>query len=570
MRYVVLACDYDGTIAHHGVVEAETLAALEDLRRSGRRLVLVTGRELEDLFDVFQRVDIFDRVVAENGAVLYDPAGRELTVLASPPPPELVRFLEEREIEPLSVGHVIIATWEPHQALALEAVRQLGLEIQVIFNKGAVMLLPSGVNKRSGLAAALESLDLSAHNAVGVGDAENDHAFLECCELSVAVANAVPALKDTADLVTEGERGAGVAELARRLLECDLEDVDAELPRHRVLLGCDAEGAEVGIVPARSSLLVAGPSGSGKSTLTTGLVERLSERGYQFCILDPEGDYEDVAGAVPLGDATRAPSCEEIIALLQEPTRSAVVNLLGVRLGDRPGFFAQLYPRLAQLRATLGHPHCILVDEAHHMIPEGFAIAPETLPTEAGGLVLVTVHPERIAPAALRTVGVAAAVGDDPGATLAELAGAVDEQPPSEAPATLEPGEALLWFRRNGGGTARIKIAVGAAERNRHRRKYAEGELGRDKSFYFRGPDGRLNLRAQNLIMFLQLAEGVDDETWLHHLRGGDYSSWIRDSVKDEELAGDVADVEERRELDTVESRDLVRQAIEERYTLSE
>src|SRR6266446_10126510 len=55
------------------------------------------------------------------------------------------------------------------------------------------------------------------------------------------------------------------------------------------------------------------------------------------------------------------------------------------------------------------------------------------------------------------------------------------------------------------------------AQRLRHSRKYAEGELGEDKSFYFRGQEGSLNLRAQNLVLFLQIAEGVDDGTWLYH-----------------------------------------------------
>jgi hypothetical protein len=35
------------------------------------------------------------------------------------------------------------------------------------------------------------------------------------------------------------------------------------------------------------------------------------------------------------------------------------------------------------------------------------------------------------------------------------------------------------------------------------------------RSFFFRGRDGRMNLRAQNLIIFLQIAEGIDDDTWL-------------------------------------------------------
>ena len=109
---------------------------------------------------------------------------------------------------------MIVATWEPHEAKpSSKTIHDLGLELQVIFNKGAVMVLPSGVNKATGLAAALAELGLSPHNAVGVGDAENDHAFLRVCECSAAVANALPAVKDTADIVMKGDHGAGVAEL---------------------------------------------------------------------------------------------------------------------------------------------------------------------------------------------------------------------------------------------------------------------------------------------------------------------------------------------------------------------
>jgi HAD superfamily hydrolase (TIGR01484 family) len=71
MRYQALACDYDGTIAHHGQVADETIAALGRLRHTGRRLILVTGRQLEDLLAIFPHVELFDRVVAENGAVVY-------------------------------------------------------------------------------------------------------------------------------------------------------------------------------------------------------------------------------------------------------------------------------------------------------------------------------------------------------------------------------------------------------------------------------------------------------------------------------------------------------------------
>ena len=73
MRYLALCCDYDGTIAHHGRVDEPTLAALERLRESGRKLVMVTGRELDDLQTVFPRLDLFARVVAENGALHLSP-----------------------------------------------------------------------------------------------------------------------------------------------------------------------------------------------------------------------------------------------------------------------------------------------------------------------------------------------------------------------------------------------------------------------------------------------------------------------------------------------------------------
>ncbi len=220
-----LATDYDGTLAHHGHVDDSTLDALHRLRETGRKLILVTGRELDELMGIFPRLDLFDRVVAENGALIYRPGGREEKLLGERPPESFVEALEARGVGPISVGRVIVATWEPHQDAVLDVIRELGLELHVIFNKGAVMVLPSGVNKATGLSAALDELGLSPHNAVGVGDAENDHAFLALCGCAVAVANALPTLKERADLVTQADRGAGVIELIDRLLADDLADV---------------------------------------------------------------------------------------------------------------------------------------------------------------------------------------------------------------------------------------------------------------------------------------------------------------------------------------------------------
>jgi hydroxymethylpyrimidine pyrophosphatase-like HAD family hydrolase len=217
MRYVALACDYDGTLAHDGCVGAAAVRALERLRASGRKIILVTGRELDELATVFHRLELFDRVVAENGALLYRPDTCEERRLAAPPPPAFVAALRARGV-PISVGRVIVATVSPHETAALQVIHELGLELQIIFNKGSVMILPSGTNKATGLTAALAELGLAARDTVGVGDAENDHAFLALCGRKVAVANALPTVKARVDFVTTGADGAGVVELITTIL----------------------------------------------------------------------------------------------------------------------------------------------------------------------------------------------------------------------------------------------------------------------------------------------------------------------------------------------------------------
>jgi hydroxymethylpyrimidine pyrophosphatase-like HAD family hydrolase len=161
-------------------------------------------------------------VVAENGALLHRPATHEETPLGDAPPAAFARTLRQRGVTPLSAGRVIVATCEPHEKTVLEVIRDLGLELHVIFNKGSVMVLPAGVNKATGLATALGQMRLSPHNVVGVGDAENNHAFLRFSECSAAVANALPAVRREANLVTAGSDGAGVVELIDELLADDL------------------------------------------------------------------------------------------------------------------------------------------------------------------------------------------------------------------------------------------------------------------------------------------------------------------------------------------------------------
>jgi hydroxymethylpyrimidine pyrophosphatase-like HAD family hydrolase len=564
MRFHVLATDYDGTIAHHGLVDGATIEAMARLRASGRKLILVTGRELPDLSKVFPDLETFDAIVAENGALVYQPATRTTRLLGERPPAIFAQTLRAHGVAPVSEGEVIVATWQPHEAVVLETIRTLGLELQVIFNKGAVMVLPSGINKAVGLRAALEDLGLSPHNAVAVGDAENDHAFLRVCECSAAVANALPALKERADLVTTRDHGAGVAELIELVLSSDLSAA-ARLERHSLEVGTDSAGASLRIPAYGPPVLVAGTSGGGKSTLASGLIEQLAEQGYQFCIIDPEGDFADLPNVPSLGDAKHAPTATEVMEVLTPPGQSASVNLLGVPLADRPAAFQSLFMSLEELRGRSGRPHWLIIDEAHHLLPEG---RPGALPREQlTGVLLVTVHPEHVSPAVLEDVATVIAIGASPRETLLQFAGRIGAQAPEVPAEALPTGDALVWLRGARNQPVRVRVHTPHFERRRHIRKYAAGELGPDKSFFFRGPEGKLNLRAQNLQLFLQVADGIDDETWLFHLGRGDYSRWFREAIKDDDLANEAARIESDAATAPATSRARMHTLVESRYT---
>jgi HAD superfamily hydrolase (TIGR01484 family) len=566
MRYLALVTDYDGTLAHDGAVDDNTVDSLRRLRQSGRKLVLVTGRILPDLEQVFPHLDLFDRVVAENGALLFDPASREKRVLAQRPPDKFIEELKACNVTGLSTGDVIVATWHPQETVVIETIRRLGLELQVIFNKDAVMVLPTGVNKMTGLNHALGDLKLSRHNIVGVGDAENDHAFLNSCECSVAVSNALPAIKERADLVTDVDHGAGVASLIGRILDDDLRSVQLCPRKHGILFGRDGD-RDIYIDTEGKTVLLCGQSGSGKSTLVAGFVERLVASGYQTCLIDPEGDYENMTGLLTLGNEERPPSFEEIFHVLEGPDSQLIVNLTGIKMQDRPPFFASLLSKLQEKRLLGGRPHWIVIDEAHHLLPSEWAPAPAQVAGQTASLLLITVHPQHVSPAALRLVNILAVVGNEPHESALEFAGAIGIEPPSIPAADLKPGEAAVWFRDSNSIVERMQGVPGKAERKRHRRKYAEGELEPERVFYFRGADGKLNLRAHNLGVFLQLAAGIDDETWLFHLHRGDYSNWLSTSIKDTDLGEAVKRVEQDGSLSPSQSRQEIVKAIQASYT---
>lgn len=222
MRFRVLACDFDGTIATDSVVAPDTLTSLERVRQSGRRLILVTGRTGAQLEPVFGAWSIFDRIVLENGAVLVDPSTGAERLLCAPIAVRLAPELRRRGVEPIAIGRAICAASVRHLDTIRATIRDLRLPLDTVVNRGGVVILPEGVSKASGAAAALLEIGEPASACVAVGDAENDLPMLALAGCGVAVANALDQVKARADLVTIRPSGEGVAELAGRLVADDL------------------------------------------------------------------------------------------------------------------------------------------------------------------------------------------------------------------------------------------------------------------------------------------------------------------------------------------------------------
>ena len=290
------------------------------------------------------------------------------------------------------------------------------------------------------------------------------------------------------------------------------------------------------------------------------------EKQYQFCLIDPEGDYA-IEDAVTLGGQNRPPTIEEALSVLNDPHDNAVINLVGLSLNKRPEFFLSLLTRLQELRSQTGRPHMIIVDEAHHVLPASWEPASIALPKNLDQMIYITVEPKSMSGPVLPTVNTVVALGGDPKKILSELSDAVGEPAPPLGETALQTGEVLVWLKKKKEPPFKVKVIASRGERRRHKRKYAEGDLGPERSFYFQGPEKKLHLQAQNLMLFMQLADGLDDETWNYHLRAGDYSKWFRDVIKDETLAAEAVRVEGLTDLSAAETRQLIKAAINERYT---
>ncbi|HYB69885.1 MAG TPA: HAD hydrolase family protein [Candidatus Bathyarchaeia archaeon] len=554
MFFKALACDFDGTLAADDRIMPAARAALDEARRAGLRLVLVTGRTFFELTRVCDCLDVFDGVVAENGAVLYYPRLAMIRDQGPPPPGMLLAELEQRGIY-YQAGRVIVATTRADEARVKEALAAVGVTRERAYNRAALMLLPAGVSKGTGVQHVLRFLELSPHDVLAIGDAENDLALFAACGWSGCPANGVPAVQASVDWVFPGEAGDGVAAAITGPILHDRLPV-AESPRHRVSIGWVVATSEPVTIPARGiNLLILGDPHSGKSWLAGGLVERLVGARYAVCVIDPEGDYR-VLARLPGIERVEIHDVGEVERALEsvrhDPAASIVLDLSALRHATKVAVIERALRCIRDIRQVVGRPHWVLVDEAHYSLHrEG--VADEALGLEHRGFCIVTYRPSWLRERVMGAVDVLVAARttareelDRLGEVVPPLAGASGAA--LETLAHLPRGEFLVRSRGAAGGGPALTFV--AAPRQtvhvRHLAKYVDSRVAAGREFLFRRPDGHVVGGADSLHAFRRGVLEASSDVLAHHAAAGDFSRWVRDVFGDAELARQLHKIEAR------------------------
>ena len=236
----ILAFDFDGTLAENGIVPPALRTALKKLRAAGYVLFLVTGRRFGDA-ELGPLGDIFAGIVWENGAVLHHTATDEVYLPFGHIDPRLVEALKMAGV-PLEHGRAIVFTDTPHDEPVYHVLSEWGGDAAVVHDKGVVRVLPPGAAKGTGLERLLGLCGLSPRNLVSFSDGESDLSLLQLGEIGVAVADAVPRLREVADLVTTHPGPAGVLEVLETYwLSGERQDIPSRRQRS-IPLGEDETG----------------------------------------------------------------------------------------------------------------------------------------------------------------------------------------------------------------------------------------------------------------------------------------------------------------------------------------
>jgi hydroxymethylpyrimidine pyrophosphatase-like HAD family hydrolase len=549
MHISIIATDFDGTISQGDQLASEAGRALRRWREMGGFTVLVSGRPFEFLQELQEREQAFDLMVAENGAVLYNPHTDEMRLPFGEVPDDLLLTLIELGV-PLWRGVAIAGTTLPYDDAVWVASRELGLPVHVETNRNEVMLMPPGVSKGAGLLNLLKSEGLSPRNVLAFGDAENDLSLLQAAEVKVAVANAVEHIKALADFVTVEAGAVGVTRFIERyLLDGRAFDFPVRGAYHFGLGMADELRLNAHDLVDRD-VLIAGGSGYSKSWLASRLADGLIGGGYQLLGLDPVGDLRALARHATCLYLGREEilSMGLIVQLLAETDLSLVLDLSHVPTREEQVLYTTgLLRRVLEVHRRLGKPHWLIIDEAQDLL--GGLDNPARLPLlkdpTAPGMCLVAWQPSRLDKAVLdlvdgflvtrhrlrHEVECLADLLAQRGLDVAEL---------GEHLSKLGEGQALMWglIPSPGDSLMPLRFSVGPRTFPKMRRLhlYLDERVAPSKRFYFRDETGNTP-PAGNLVELIDHLRTLDPAVIAFHLQREDFCRWIRDVLHDDTLA---------------------------------
>lgn len=571
MKFCVLAVDYDGTIAADGRISPEVRAAIEAVRSGGVLTILVTGRILSDLRPLMGDFMLFDAIVAENGAVLSFPGTGRSAALAGPPPPDFLERLRRQGMK-VSFGECIVEADADLAEEILRVIRQSEAPLVTLFNRGRMMILPQAISKATGLRAALTQLRRSAHNAIAIGDAENDHQLLEACEIGMAVGWGSRLLKAAADGVIEGNYPEAVANYIRDA--AGRVKLPTGIDRHRILLGSGSNGQPVKIGVTGRKILITGDPQTGKSWIAGVICEQLIQRRYSVCVIDPEGDYstmESLPGVILLGGDDPPPRVRDLTRALRNPEVSIVVGLSKMRPREKREYVSSLLMMLAALRREVGIPHHIVIDEAHYFL--GGADVIRLLDFELSSYTLITYRASGIYPnilTALESIIVTRLTDAKEVQALRKLRGGEESDAEWESllgNLALEEAALLPNFGDTGGRLSRFYPTSRLTAHVRHLNKYLDVPLPEQESFVFTRngvPTGR---SARTIKEFVAVLADTPAEALEGHLQKSDFSRWIKNVFRDTVLASQIREIEVSYRLGKLpDINDALIQVVQDRY----
>jgi hydroxymethylpyrimidine pyrophosphatase-like HAD family hydrolase len=562
------ACDFDGTTATSGTLAPEFLAAAGRARAAGWSVILATGRLLDELRELCGDLSMFDAVVAENGGLVHLPDRARTIQIGERPPEEFLRQLRAAGV-PFHTGSVIVGTWESHLNETFALMRRHAPGRELIFNRGAIMVLPAGINKATGVRRALAELQRSERNLIAFGDAENDVALFDAAELGVAAAGSVPAVAACADDRLSLGGGSGVARYINEVL-----DAGGHLPtpaRHHVTLGTSPEGGSVVLPSSGINVMVSGDPRAGKSWLSGLIAEQLLSQGYRLCVLDAEGDHRSLAqrpGVLCFGAELELPTPTAVPRLLREHDLSVVLSLNSLTPANQRAYTTLVLEEVGACAAEAGMPQWIFVDEAQYFL-SGACVLPQV---GASNLLLSTYRPSLIADEVLARIDAhvitRTAVEEERYFVSSLLRQhCPDEMDVCASLAKLDREHVGLVLERPGCPRWQVfRPLPRATTHTHHGAKYADTRLSDDKAFRFGGADGGPNLLAHNVGEFYRALATVPQGALRHHMTRADFSRWATEVLGDQSLARGLRKLERASEVGAEPNRFEILMQIESLY----